>query len=60
MTLKLGGGGPLQLNPASDTNFFFLYQERPLRATFVRNAKGQVTHLYLNDGGRAYEIEKSK
>ncbi|MBA3714694.1 MAG: DUF4440 domain-containing protein [Pyrinomonadaceae bacterium] len=52
------GQNKFPLTPMSDTSFFI--PNIPVRVTFVRNAKGQVTHMYINENGRATEIEKGK
>jgi CubicO group peptidase (beta-lactamase class C family) len=47
-----------ELFPASETNFF----PRVVRAdiTFVKDSKGRVTHLILNQGGRQQNAKKIK
>jgi ketosteroid isomerase-like protein len=52
------GQNKFPLTPMSDTSFFI--PNIPVRITFIRNSKGQVTHAYINENGRANEIEKSK
>ncbi len=52
------GQNKFPLTPMSDTSFFI--PNIPVRITFVRNAKGQVTYMYINENGRAREVEKGK